>query len=146
MIWKLLPKDPRLKKYFSDCKIWPQMGHFLTTPVLRALTGEAFKRLNLQPDTYPAVELYKKIQKLVKISFQLWEPADQTPLCHICTPTVSGPCSPGYLFYSSFFLYLWYLYFCICTLALLGICFTLVKQTKKTKKNKENNKHRQRLQ
>ena len=98
-----------LKKYFSDSKKWPQMGHFLTTPVLRALTGEAFKRLNLQPDTYPAVELYNEIQKLVKISFQLWKPADQTPLCHICTPTVSGPCSPWYLFYSSFF--------CIC-----GIC------------------------
>ena len=89
------------------------MGHFLTTPVLRALTGEAFKRLNLQPDTYPAVELYKKIQKLVKISFQLWEPADQTPLCHICTPTVSGPCSSRYLFYSSF-LYL-LIYCSTCT-------------------------------
>ena len=113
MIWKLLPKDPRLKKYFSDCKIWPQMGHFLTTPVLRALTGEAFKRLNLQPDTYPAVELYNYIQKLVKISFQFWKPADQTPLCHICTPTVSGPCSPGYLFYSSFFVFIvlpWHLH------------------------------------
>ena len=52
-------KGPETKEVFSDSKIWPQMRHFLTTPVLRALTGEAFKRLNLQPDTYPAVELYK---------------------------------------------------------------------------------------
>ena len=79
------------------------MGHFLTTLVLRALTGEAFKRLNLQPDTYPAVELYKVNTETGKISFQLWKPADQTPLCHVCTPTVSGPCSPGYSCFTPFF-------------------------------------------